>query len=139
MADDRIHLQVMTAGGVKYDKQARYVGIPLSGGSIGVLANHAPLMAAVEDGAVKCEYGDGQTEYVYVGTGVASVKDNEVCLLVRAAECAENIDLARAQAAAKRAEERIQSHAAEVDMLRAEASLHRALAREKTYGLFRNE
>jgi F-type H+-transporting ATPase subunit epsilon len=62
-----------------------------------------------------------------------------VSLLVRAAESAETIDLARAQAAEKRAQERLQSHAADVDMMRAEASLRRALAREKTYGLFKND
>ncbi len=138
MADDKIRLQIITAGGVKFDKMVSYVGVPLQDGSIGVLPGHAPLLAAVTDGPVKCICG-GQDEFVYVGSGVVDIMGDSVSLLVRAAESAETIDLARAQAAEKRAQERIQSHAADVDMMRAEASLHRALAREKTYGLFKND
>ena len=138
MADDKIRLQIITAGGVKFDKMVSYVGVPLQDGSIGVLPGHAPLLAAVADGPVKCTCG-GQDEFVYVGSGVVDVMNDSVSLLVRAAESAETIDLARAQAAEKRAQERIESHSADVDMMRAEASLRRALARERTYDLFKND
>ncbi len=139
MADDRIRLQVITQGGVKLDKMVSYVNIPLEGGSIGVLADHAPTLAAVTDGSVKCTTDAGEDEFVYVGTGVAQIMKNGVILLVRAAECAENIDLARAKAAESRAEERLNSKAADIDMIRAEAALRRAMAREHTYNAWRSD
>ena len=133
MADDRIQLQIVTSAGVKYDRMVSYVSLPLEGGGIGVLADHAPLLAAVIDGPVKCTYEDDKEEYIYVGTGVVDVYQTKVVLLVRTAETVETIDLARAKAAEARAQERILSKAANMDMVRAEASLHRAMARVKTY------
>ena len=133
MAGDRIQLQIVTSAGVKYDRMVSYVSLPLEGGGIGVLADHAPLLAAVIDGPVKCTSEDDKEEYIYVGTGVVDVYQNKVVLLVRTAETVETIDLARAKAAEARAQERILSKAADMDMVRAEASLHRAMARVKTY------
>ncbi|MDY6094721.1 MAG: ATP synthase delta/epsilon chain alpha-helix domain-containing protein, partial [Oscillospiraceae bacterium] len=65
------------------------------------------------------------------GIGVANVVHNEVTLLVRAAEPAEEIDLPRAEASGQRARERLAQKAADLDAARAEASLRRALARQK--------
>ena len=53
MHEDSIQLQIVTASGVAFDCMASYVGLPLVGGSIGVLANHAPLLAAVQAGVVE--------------------------------------------------------------------------------------
>ena len=136
MAEDRIQLQIITAEGIKYDKMVSYASLPLEGGGIGVLADHAPLLAAVVDGPVKCRYEGDKEEFIYVGTGVVDIYQNKVVMLVRTAETAETIDLARAKAAEKRAEERILSKAANVDVVWAEASLHRALARVKTYDMW---
>ena len=61
--------------------------------------------------------------------------DNELILLARTAEKAENIDLARAQASESRARKRIEEKSADIDLKRAELSLHRALAREKAYSM----
>jgi len=133
MAEDRIHLQITTAAGVKYDKMVGYVSVPLQGGSVGVLANHAPLLAAVIDGTVKCTYGDSETDYIYVGNGVADIVNNEVNILVRDAETADDIDYERAASSENRARERLNGNAEEYDHARAVASLSRALPREKTY------
>ncbi len=132
--EDRIHLCVMTSAGVKYEKIVHYAGLPLENGDAGILAGHTPLLAAVRDGPVKCEFGN-MTEYVCVGNGVVDVFENSVTLLVRAAEAAQEIDLSRAEASERRARERIERKEPTTDMLRAKASLQRALAREKTYRL----
>ena len=99
---DKIHLQIVTAGGVVFDRMVHVVNLPLENGSIGVLANHAPLMGAVVDGIVTAASDEG--EYVIaVGIGVVNIVNNEVTVLSRTAEEAENIDLARAEAALHRA------------------------------------
>ena len=126
---DRIHLQIVTAGGVVFDRMVREINVPLSDGSAGILADHAPMMGAVTDGVVTCAFEGGE-EAVAVGLGVLNVVDNEVTILVRAAEIAEDIDLARAEAAERRARERLARKSSEIDASRAEAALHRAIARQ---------
>ena len=126
---DQIHLQIVTADGVVYDGQCSYVELPLEGGGIGVLSNHAPTIGAVIDGVVKCHTADGDV-VAAVGLGVANVSNNEVIVLARNAELAENIDSQRARDAEQRARERLNSKRDDVDMQRAEAALLRALARQ---------
>ena len=124
---DKIHFQIATADGVVCDSL-----IPLSDGDVGVLSDHAPMIGALKEGVVRyvCE---GEDHFAAISGGVLSVVDNEVILLARTAERAESIDLARAQASERRARQRIEAHAANTDMKRAELSLQRAIAREKAY------
>ena len=128
--DDRIHLQIVTARGVVYDGQATALSIPLEGGSIGVLADHAPLMGAVTDGVVEITHADDSKDFVAVGIGVLNVARNEVQILVRTAEKAEDIDLDRAIAAERRARERLENRTPDLDIVRAQAALLRAISRQ---------
>lgn len=129
---DKIHFQITTADGVVCDAMASYALIPLTDGDVGVLAGHAPMIGALNEGVVKY-VSEGTDHFAAVSGGVLSVADNEVILLARTAERAETIDLARAQASERRARQRIESRAADIDLKRAELSLQRAIAREKAY------
>ena len=130
--ENKIHLQITTAGGAVCDEMANYVSVPMVDGEAGILAGHANMMGALSEGIVKYKIDD-KMHFAAISGGVLSVADNELIILARSAEMAETIDLARAQASEKRARERIESKAAEWDMKRAEVSLHRALARERAY------
>lgn len=127
---DGIHLEIVTAGGSVYDDMVSYVELPFSGGSVGVLKDHAPMLGAIEDGVVTARKENGATEYIAVNLGVANVVHNEVTLLVRTAERAENIDLPRAEAAEKRARDRLAERSANLDVKRAQIALHRSLTRQ---------
>lgn len=127
---DGIHLEIVTAGGSVYDDMVSYVELPFSGGSVGVLKDHAPMLGAVEDGVVTARKENGAMEFIAVNLGVANVVHNEVTLLVRTAERAENIDLPRAEAAEKRARDRLAEHSANLDVKRAQIALHRSLTRQ---------
>lgn len=127
---DGIHLEIVTAGGSVYDDMVNYVELPFSGGSVGVLKDHAPMLGAIEDGVVTARRENGATEFIAVNLGVANVVHNEVTLLVRTAERAENIDLPRAEAAEKRARDRLAEHGANLDVKRAQIALHRSLTRQ---------
>lgn len=127
---DGIHLEIATAGGSVYDDMVSYVELPFSGGSVGVLKDHAPMLGAVEDGVVTARKENGATEFIAVNLGVANVVHNEVTLLVRTAERAENIDLPRAEAAEKRARDRLAERSANLDVKRAQIALHRSLTRQ---------
>lgn len=130
--EDRIHLQIVTAGGTVLDKMVNYVSLPLTDGDAGILANHATMLASLREGVSKAKYADGE-EFIAMSGGVVSVADNEVTVLVRTAELAENIDIARAQASEKRARVRLEDKTHNYDMKRAELSLARSLARQKAY------
>ena len=127
---DGIHLEIVTAGGSVYDDMVSYVELPFSGGSVGVLKDHAPMLGAIEDGVVTARRENGATEFIAVNLGVANVVHNEVTLLVRTAERAENIDLPRAEAAEKRARDRLAERRANLDVKRAQIALHRSLTRQ---------
>lgn len=133
--ENKIHFQITTAGGKVCDEMANYVSVPLTDGEAGILAGHANMIGALDEGVVKYKIDD-EMHYAAISGGVLSVADNELIILARSAEKAESIDLARAQASKKRAKERLESKSSEWDMKRAEMSLHRALAREKAYGMF---
>lgn len=127
---DGIHLEIVTAGGSVYDDMVSYVELPFSGGSVGVLKDHAPMLGAIEDGVVTARKENGAMEFIAVNLGVANVVHNEVTLLVRTAERADNIDLPRAEAAEKRARDRLAEHSANLDVKRAQIALHRSLTRQ---------
>ncbi|MBD9138824.1 MAG: ATP synthase F1 subunit epsilon [Clostridiales bacterium] len=127
---DGIHLEIATAGGSVYDDMVSYVELPFFGGSVGVLKDHAPMLGAIEDGVVTARKENGAAEFIAVNLGVANVVHNEVTLLVRTAERAENIDLPRAEAAEKRARDRLAERSANLDVKRAQIALHRSLTRQ---------
>ncbi len=83
---DGIHLEIATAGGSVYDDMVSYVELPFSGGGVGILKDHAPMLGAMEDGVVTARKENGATEFIAVNLGVANVVHNEVTLLVRTAE-----------------------------------------------------
>lgn len=134
---DGIHLEIATAGGSVYDDMVSYVELPFSGGGVGILKDHAPMLGAMEDGVVMARKEDGTEEYVAVNLGVANIVHNEVTLLVRTAERAEDIDLPRAQDAEKRARERLADKDGGWDMNRAQVALRRALARQAAVRMMR--
>lgn len=136
---DGIHLEIATAGGTVYDDMVSYAELPFSGGSVGVLRDHAPMLGAIEDGVVTARKENGAEEFIAVNLGVANIVHNEVTLLVRAAERAEDIDLARAQAAERRARERLDDKDGGWDMKRAQIALRRALARQTAVRMMKKQ
>lgn len=134
---DGIHLEIATAGGSVYDDMVSYVELPFSGGGVGILKDHAPMLGAIADGVVTARKEDGTEEYIAVNLGVANIVHNEVTLLVRTAERAEDIDLPRAEAAERRARERLSDKGGDWDVKRAQVALHRSLARQTAVRMMR--
>ncbi len=136
MAEDVIRLDIVTPAGLLMSENVATVNLPATLGSMGVLKNHAPLMTTLDIGIVKYNQAD-KDHYLTVSGGFAEVKDNTVIVLAEAAERAEEINVARAQAVKARAEDRLhhRSEEKDLDMLRAELSLHRAINRIKASGL----
>jgi F-type H+-transporting ATPase subunit epsilon len=106
-------------------------------GEIGVMANHHPLVAVIKTGPMHIIIDDKKQYYATSG-GILSVKRDEVSLLLETIEKPEDIDIERAKKAKERAESALGEHRGEVEILRAQAALLRALTRIDVYDKYRN-
>jgi len=104
------------------------VVLPGEDGAIGVLPGHAPLLAALKAGEIWYRKG-AEKKYAFIAKGFAEIVPERVSVLAHVAERAEDIDLARAEAAKRCAEDRIAKPSSEIDIERARVALLRALTR----------
>jgi F-type H+-transporting ATPase subunit epsilon len=121
---------ILTPGRCLLKEQAcRQIELPVAGGRMGVLENHTPLVTPVEVGEIRILPAEGEAvRYLAVSSGLAEVTPERVLITAHAAESAEEIDVARAQAARARAEQRLRQRA-NLDIERAELALARAANR----------
>ena len=125
-----IKLDIVTAERLVYSEEVEAVIAPGVEGQLGILPHHAPLMTTLQAGELRVK-GKGEEFSLAISGGFLEVRPDRIIVLADAAERAEEIDLARAEEAKRRAEERLAQSITEVDLARAEASLRRALTRLK--------
>lgn len=125
-----LKLDIVTAERAIYSDDVDVVVAPGVEGQLGILPHHAPLMTILQPGELLVRKG-GEEVVMAITGGFMEVRYDSVVILADAAERAEQIDIARAEAARKRAEERLISHASQVDTARAHAAMSRALVRLK--------
>ena len=123
-----IRLDIVTAERVVFSDDVDVIVAPGTEGQLGVLPHHAPLMTMLEPGELLAKKG-GEEFSMVVSGGFMEVRPDRVIILADAAERAEEIDIARAEAAKKRAQERLSHPEPGIDTALAEAALRRALAR----------
>jgi len=124
-----IKLDIVTAERVVYSEEVDAVIAPGVEGQLGILPHHAPLMTMLQAGELVARKG-GQEEIMAISGGFLEVRPDRVIVLADSAERAEEIDTARAEAAKRRAEDRLRDRKATgLDETRAEAALRRALVR----------
>ncbi len=123
-----VRVDVVTAEKVVFSDDADVVVAPGVQGELGVLPHHAPLMTTLEPGELRIRKGGDELSLAISG-GFIEVRPDRIIVLADAAERADEIDIARAEAAKERAQHRLTRPSTEVDMARAEAALSRSLAR----------
>lgn len=104
------------------------VQIPGAQGYLGVLPGHTPLLTTLQVGELWFRQGEEKV-FVSVAFGFAEILPDRVIILAQLAERAEEIDVARAEAAQARARERLNTPTAEVDFERARIALMKSLIR----------
>lgn len=104
------------------------VQVPGTLGYFGVLPGHTPLLSTLAVGDLWFRKGR-DVVHLSVAGGFAEVLPDRVTILAQVAERAEEIDVARAQRAKERAEQRLAAPPPDVDPDRAQASLLRATVR----------
>ncbi|MFC2034600.1 F0F1 ATP synthase subunit epsilon [Chloroflexota bacterium] len=125
-----IRLDVVTAERVVHSEEVDGIIAPGVEGQLGILPHHTPLMTMLEPGELLVRNG-GEELSLAISGGFLEVRPDRIIVLADSAERDEEIDLARAEEAKRRAEERISHRAPEDDLSRAEAALRRSLARLK--------
>ncbi len=125
-----IRLDIVTAERVVYSEEVDIVIAPGVEGQLGILPHHAPLMTTLEVGELVVRKGGEEFSLVISG-GFLEVRPDRVIVLADAAERDEEIDLARAEEAKRRAQEQLSHPTPEIDLAQAEAALRRSLARLK--------
>ncbi len=131
-----VRLDIVTAERVAYSEEVDAVIAPGVEGQLGILPHHAPLMTTLQAGELRARKG-GEEFSLAISGGFLEVRPDRVIVLADAAERAEEIDLARAEEAKRRAQERLSHPRPGIDAARAEAALHRSLARLKVAGKMR--
>jgi F-type H+-transporting ATPase subunit epsilon len=125
---DTFQLEIVTPTRLLVKDAAEEAQIPGATGYLGILPGHAPLITELGVGEITYK-ASGNSHTLAVAWGFAEVLPDKVTILAEAAERPQEIDVARAQKAKERAEERLKSNAADVDYARAEDALRRAESR----------
>jgi F-type H+-transporting ATPase subunit epsilon len=99
-----IHCAVVTQDRLLFDGNVDIVVAPGSEGEMGILPNHAPLLAQLAYGILRLRQGGEEQAFAIAG-GVLEVRPDGVTVLADVGENVQEIDLARAEAAKTRAEE----------------------------------
>ena len=123
-----LRLEIVTPDRAVVAEQVDEVEIPGAEGYFGVLPGHTPLLAMLKVGELWYRKGS-ERFYLSIAFGFAEVLPDRVTILAELVERPEEIDVARAEAARKRAEERLAKPSPDVDFERARIALLKSLIR----------
>jgi F-type H+-transporting ATPase subunit epsilon len=125
-------LEVITPSKAAYKGKVISVTVPGTQGNFQILSNHAAIMSSLEIGVIKIVEEDNKEIIFATSGGTVEVVDNKITILAETFESRNEIDAKRAEAAKKRAQERLAKRKTEkIDDLRAELALKRAINRLK--------
>lgn len=131
-----LHVEVVTAERELYNGEANIVDAPGSEGQLGILPEHAPLLALLGAGPLIIK-SQGAEEILFVSRGFLEVSNDHVTVLADTAEHADEIDEARAEQARREAQEALEERRSNEDRAALYAQLVEAINRLKVAELAR--
>jgi len=99
-----IRCEIVSQDRTVFQGNVDIVVLPGSEGEMGILPHHAPALTLLKYGVIKVRHG-GQEDLFSVAGGMAEIQPDIITILADAVENVEEIDVVRAQAAKKRAED----------------------------------
>lgn len=124
-----IRLDIVTIERQVFSEDVDMVIAPGTEGVLGILPHHAPLMTALKPGELVIKRRGLPDQLIAIGGGFMEVRPDKVTVLADSAEYSEEIDIARAEEARKRAEQLLRERPADVEAAAIEAALRRAEVR----------
>lgn len=134
MADNTFMLEIVTPEEILYKEEVQFMVAPAVEGELGVMKNHAPLVAALKIGVLRYKDPSGNEFRIALSGGFIEVVDNVARVLAETAEHGLDIDVIRAKASRERAQQRLQLRDENINYSRAKMSLQRSIARLKAAG-----
>lgn len=122
-------VEIITPDRIFYTGEGDMIEFTTASGQIGVYKNHIPLTTVLSPGIVTIHRQGEEDVIAAVHSGFAEILPEKVTLLAEIAEWPHEIDKSRAEAAMKRARERLANRTEEIDVMRAEFALRKALVR----------
>ena len=129
-------LSIVTPEKTVYDADIRSLTAPGSGGYLGILSHHAPIITALKPGKIEFRDAHDKLHIMAVTVGFLEVSNNKATILADAIEEADQIDIERAREAYRREKTRIVSAGGgetEIDLPSCRAAMERAANRIKVY------
>ncbi|MFH1075446.1 MAG: F0F1 ATP synthase subunit epsilon [Pseudomonadota bacterium] len=140
MAEKHLKLEIVTPEKIVIQDEAQIVVAPGTYGEFGVLPGHTPFLTTLKVGVVRYKDKSGHEQYIFTNGGFSEALPHKVTILTESAEKREDIDIERAKAAMRRAEDRLaaiqqaETKKEDLNNARVRASLQRALARIRVAG-----
>ncbi len=126
-------LRIVTPERIVYEDRVDMVIARGLEGDLGILFDHKPMVTPLKIGVLKIKKGKKFHPVAISGGGVLEIKTDLITVLADAAELPEEIDVERARAARKKAEDLLaRGEDSDVDWARAQAALRRSMARLTT-------
>jgi len=114
MAQNILHIEVVSPEGIVYQGEATAVFLPTPDGEIEVLPHHIPLFTKLADGEVRVQNNGRDTSFAITG-GFLEVNKKSLIILSDYAIRAESIQVAKAEEAKRRAEKLLEEKHEDVD------------------------
>lgn len=125
-----LHLEIVTPERLIYSEDVEMVIVPGSEGELGILPHHIPLFTKIKPGEIKIKIG-GKEEFLAITGGFLDFSNFKATILADYAVRSEEIELAQAEQAKKKAEEAMKEKKSDVDFAFAEAELRKAILQLK--------
>ena len=121
-----LNLEIVTPSKSAFSGVIKSITVPGTKGRFQVLKNHAPIISTFDLGMIKVDVTDAKADYYATAGGTIEVLNNKVLVLADSIELVTEIDEERALRAKQRAEERLAEQSSEINIARAQAALARA-------------
>ena len=131
---EKLFLEVVTPQKAIVSEEAEIVVAPGSEGEFGALKGHTTFLTSLKMGPLRYKDAKGKERLLFINGGFAEVLPDKVTILAESAVRRKDIDVARAQEAKTRAEQRLAAKTSDLDFSRAEAALRRAIDRIRIAG-----
>ena len=131
---DKFFLEVVTPQTAVVSEEIQSVVAPGTEGEFGALKGHTTFLTSLKTGSLRYKDASGKERVLFISGGFAEVLPDKVTILAESAERRKDIDVSRAKEAQGRAEQRLNAKSGDIDLVRAQAALQRALYRIKVAG-----
>jgi len=129
VSEKKLFLEIITPEGIVYSDKVEMVIAPAIQGTVGILPQHTPFFTKLNEGEIKIKK-DGKEEFFTVYGGFMDVSQGgKVSIMTDGAKRVEEINMETARAAREKAEIMLKEKEklTEVEYLKAEASLRKAI------------